>query len=60
MAIWNDLNERGKPANFLDRLLDDPAIRQYLSPEEIRQCFEVNKNFRHVDAIYRRLGLQAA
>jgi adenylosuccinate lyase len=60
MAVWTDLNERGKPPNFMERLLGEQAIRQFLSAEEIRQCFDLNKNLRHVDAIYRRLGLQAA
>ncbi|MDZ7290066.1 MAG: adenylosuccinate lyase [candidate division KSB1 bacterium] len=58
MAVWTDLSEHGKSAGFLERLLDDNTIRQYLSAEEIRNCFDLDKNLRHVDVIYRRLGLQ--
>jgi adenylosuccinate lyase len=60
MATWEDLNVGGKPAGFLERLLADKMIRQYLGADEIRQCFDLNKNLRHVDTIFRRLGLEAA
>jgi adenylosuccinate lyase len=60
MATWEDLNLGGKPAGFLERLLADKTIRQYLSADEIRQCFDLSKNLRHVDTIFRRLGLNAA
>ena len=57
MAIWTDLNERRNPTSFLERLLGDKMIRQYLNPDEIQQCFDLQKNLRHVDTIYQRLGL---
>jgi adenylosuccinate lyase len=56
-AVWMELSGGEKSATFLDLLLADTVIRQCLSEDEIRDCFEVNKNLRHVDAIYRRLGL---
>jgi adenylosuccinate lyase len=59
MAVWIDFNAHGRPANFQERLLGDKAIRQYLDDDEIRRCFDLNKNLRHVDAIYQRLGLRA-
>jgi adenylosuccinate lyase len=58
MAVWTDLSERGKPASFLERLLGDKTMRQYLNESEIRQCFDLNKNLRHVETIYQRLGLR--
>jgi adenylosuccinate lyase len=57
MAVWSDLSESGKPASFVERLLGDKTIRQYLHEHEIRQCFDLNKNLRHVETIYQRLGL---
>jgi len=59
MAVWTDLSEHGKPASFLERLLGDKTIRQHLSDHEIRSCFDLNKNLRHVETIYQRLGLRA-
>jgi adenylosuccinate lyase len=60
MAVWTDLCKHGEPVSFLERLLGDKTIRQYLNEHEIRQCFDLNKNLRHVDTIYQRLGLRAA
>jgi adenylosuccinate lyase len=60
MQIWAGMSEQGKATSFLERLLADHAIRQNLSANEIRRCFDLNKNLRHVDTIFRRLGLDAA
>ncbi|MCG3118608.1 MAG: Adenylosuccinate lyase [bacterium] len=60
MAVWTDLSAAGKPAGFQERLRSDKTIRQYLNEDEIHQCFDLNKNLRHVDTIYQRLGLHAA
>jgi adenylosuccinate lyase len=57
MAVWADMNKSGKPAGFLERLLADSAIRRYLGEDELRNCFDSSTNLRHIDAIYRRLGL---
>jgi adenylosuccinate lyase len=59
MAAWIDLNTHGSPVSFQERLLGDKAIRQYLNEDELRQCFDLNKNLRNLDAIYQRLGLRA-
>jgi adenylosuccinate lyase len=64
MAVWSDFSERGRPekvlaqAGFLERVLEDKTIRQYLNENEIRQCFDLNKNLRHLETIYQRLGLR--
>ena len=60
MASWENLSAGGKSTSFLERLLADKTIRQYLSADEIRHSFDLNKNLRHVDTIFRRLGLEAA
>lgn len=57
MAVWAGLSERETPVSFMDRLLADKVIRQHLDENEIRNCFDLAKNLRHVDVIYRRLGL---
>jgi adenylosuccinate lyase len=59
MAVWTDLSP-ARGASFLEYLLGDKAIRKFLNETEIRQCFDLNKNLRHVDTIYQRLGLHAA
>jgi adenylosuccinate lyase len=51
MEVWNS----GKP--FRETLLEDAAIRRHLSEEEIDACFDLQRNLRHVDTIFRRLGL---
>ena len=56
MALWTDLSP-GRGASFGERLLGDKTIRQYLNPDEIQQCFDLQKHLRHVDTIYQRLGL---
>lgn len=43
--------------DFLSLLLADPEIRERLSEEEIRGCFDLEGHLHHVDAIYARLGL---
>lgn len=58
MAIWNVALGAATPAaGFQERLLADALVRRYLSEKEIAQCFELEHNFRHLDAIFARLGL---
>lgn len=57
MAVWTGLSEHRNPASFLERLLGDKTIRQYLNPDEIQQAFDLQKNLRHVNTIFQRLGL---
>jgi len=45
---------RGKK-DFQSVLLKDRPVLQHLSPEEIRECFELEHSLRHVDAIFRRV-----
>ena len=43
---------------FLDLLADDPAVIQRLAPDELKACFDPAWYLRHVDAIFRRAGLE--
>jgi len=51
MEVW----QTGRP--FRDMLLEQEAIRSRLSAEEIEACFDLGRNLRHVDTIFRRVGL---
>jgi adenylosuccinate lyase len=42
---------------FLECLQEDPAVTGPLAPEALKACFDPAWYLRHVDAIYRRLGL---
>ncbi|MBI4537163.1 MAG: adenylosuccinate lyase [candidate division NC10 bacterium] len=42
---------------FQALLLSDAEVRHYLGPAEIAACFELGYHLRHVDAIFRRVGL---
>ncbi len=42
---------------FQKLLLDDADVRRVLTPAEIESCFDLGYHLRHVDAIFRRVGL---
>jgi adenylosuccinate lyase len=42
---------------FRTLLLADPEVGAMLSPAEIESCFDLEYHLRHVDAIFRRVGL---
>jgi adenylosuccinate lyase len=42
---------------FQALLLADPDVRAILAPAEIESCFDLGYHLRHVNAIYRRVGL---
>lgn len=48
MQVW----ERGE--DFKTLLSQDEAIKQHLTPEELRHLFDVRGHLRHVDDIFRR------
>ena len=42
---------------FYENLCKDEAVRQYLTPEEIKACFDYKPMLVHVDEIFARFGL---
>ncbi|MBN1794879.1 MAG: adenylosuccinate lyase [Candidatus Omnitrophica bacterium] len=42
---------------FEEAVLKSKKIKQYLSPQEIRKCFDVKHNLRFVDYIFRKVGI---
>ena len=49
--IWN------KDVEFKSVVCESEKIRSHLSLGEIEDCFDLDKNLRHVDTIFERLGL---
>jgi len=52
LAVW----ESG--GDFQERLLKDKELRRYLSEQEVRDGFSLERHLRHLDAIFRRAGLE--
>ena len=53
LAAWKD----PQGPSFQERLAQDPQIRKRLTAAEINSCFDLNRHLRHVDLIFRRVGL---
>ena len=51
MRAW----EEGQP--FKQLLHEDPEVRAIMGQAEIESCFDLGYHLRHVDAIFRRVGL---
>ncbi|MBI1992033.1 MAG: adenylosuccinate lyase, partial [Candidatus Omnitrophica bacterium] len=51
MSAW-----RGR-SDFAELLLRDPAIRRSLSPATLRRCLEPRAHLKHVNRIFKRVGL---
>lgn len=49
MEVW-----QGKE-DFQTKLLNDQELLQYLNPEEIKECFSLSHQLRHVDFIFQRV-----
>jgi len=43
--------------SFLDRLASDPKVRKLLTSRELEGCFDHERHLKHVDAIFKRVGL---
>ncbi|RUM67584.1 MAG: adenylosuccinate lyase [Sulfurospirillum sp.] len=61
MKVWNDL-QQGKPALnekgeslYLQYLLEDEELREKMSEEEIRNCFDYSYYTKNVDNIFKRV-----
>ena len=43
--------------DFQEALLEDPAVRRHLSPQALRRCVDPRVHLRHVNRIFKRVGL---
>ncbi len=43
--------------DFISRLQEDRDVRRLLSEKELTACFDLKRHTRHVDAIFKRVGL---
>ncbi len=59
LEVWREQQGAWPSAEprFQTRLQDDPKVRQYLSAAELAQCFDLQRQLRHVDAIFSRVEL---
>ncbi len=51
LAAWKNGHD------FTQVLLADPAIRRHLTPEAVRRCVDARRHVKHVDRIFKRVGL---
>jgi adenylosuccinate lyase len=52
LAAWRN------GAHFTDVLLRDAAIRKHLTPQAVRRCVSPERHLKHVNHIFKRVGLQ--
>ena len=50
-----EANETG--GEFKELLLRDEKIKGYMSPDEIEQCFSLDYHLRHIDKIFKNIGI---
>ncbi len=58
MGVWQALDGQINATAFQTRLQNDEAVRRHLNERELEQCFDLQKNLRHVDTIFNRLQLE--
>jgi adenylosuccinate lyase len=51
------MEARDRGLVFRDLVAQDERVRRFLTQEEIHWCFDPWKNLRHVDEVFRRVGL---
>ena len=51
MRVWDENRD------FQQLLAEDPDVRRLLSPEEVAACFDLQRELRHVDAVFARLNV---
>jgi len=47
-----------KQKSFLPIVLAASEVGNWLSPEEVKACFDYNRHLKHLDLIFSRLGLE--
>jgi adenylosuccinate lyase len=61
MKVWQEIQQGKAPVNekgeslFLQYLLEDKELREKLSEEQIRACFDYDYYTKNVDAIFKRV-----
>ena len=51
------LSARHNGSRFTEVLLADPSIRRHLTPDAVRRCVDPRIHLKHVDRIFKRVGL---
>jgi adenylosuccinate lyase len=51
LAAWRN------GGRFVETLMKDQGIRKHLTPEEVRRCVSPEPHLKHVDRIFKRVGL---
>src|SRR5438132_5194581 len=49
MKVWDEGKE------FRTLLADDPEVKKLLEPKELAECFDLDRELRHVDAVFERV-----
>lgn len=51
MRVWQDKGQ------LIDYVKEDPEVQEYMSPEEIADCFDYTYHLKNIDKIFKRLKL---
>jgi adenylosuccinate lyase len=43
--------------HFKELLLEDEKVKGYMSPDDIEKCFSLDYHLRHIDKIFKNIGL---
>jgi adenylosuccinate lyase len=54
MGVWQDL-QKGKPADFPQRIKSDKNIRKYVKPKTLAACFDLKPYIRHARMVWKRV-----
>ncbi|MBN1586323.1 MAG: adenylosuccinate lyase, partial [Candidatus Omnitrophica bacterium] len=52
MWVWK------QGGHLSERLLEDPKITQHLTRREVQKCFDLKPHLRHVNRIFKKVGLE--
>jgi adenylosuccinate lyase len=52
MKVWED-----GASSFEKKVIEDGEITKFLNKKELEEIFDLKKNVKHVDAVFKRLGL---
>ena len=43
---------------FRELIGQEPVVREHMTEEELDACFDLSYHYKHVDEVFRRLGLE--